>query len=338
MNEDARETETEVRTFKATESDAGERLDVYLSRTCPDLSRNQIQNAIQAGRAMVDGKPRSKGYRLAADTHILFQPLPPSPLTATPEDLPLSIVYEDKELLVVNKPAGMVVHPGPGHPTGTLVNALLHHCTRLGEVADKLRPGIVHRLDQDTSGLLAVALSDAAHRALAGQLKARSMVRAYQLLSWGRWRELTGELTGAIGRHPRDRQRMAVLVQGGRPAVTYYAVQEDFGFVQLCRVKLATGRTHQIRVHFAHAGHPVVGDPLYGDDRRARNVRPVDRPLAARMMSKVRRQMLHAATLTLAHPRSGQPLTFTAPIPSDMAGVLAELRSETPDHEAGGSA
>jgi 23S rRNA pseudouridine1911/1915/1917 synthase len=221
----------------------------------------------------------------------------------------------------------MVVHPGPGHRSGTLVNALLYHCRQLAELPDRSRPGIVHRLDQDTSGLLAVALNDKAHHELAAQLKTRLMGRVYQALCWGAWRQASGTLEGNIGRHPRDRQRMAVLPVGGRPAQTHYQVLEDFGFVQLCRVELATGRTHQIRVHFARAGHPVVGDALYGDDKRARNVRPVDRPLAARMIARTGRQMLHASELTLTHPDSGRILTFAAALPSDMIQVLADLRS-----------
>jgi 23S rRNA pseudouridine1911/1915/1917 synthase len=325
------EQEETVRLFTVTESSAGERLDVFLSHSCPDLSRNQIQNAIKADRADVDGKSRPKGYRLTTGNQISFQPLPEVPLRVVPEDLPLDIVYEDEFFLVVNKAPGMVVHPGPGHLSGTLVNALLHHCQQLRESPDRLRPGIVHRLDLDTSGLLAVALTDMAHRELAAQLKSRQMGRVYQALSWGTWRKPKDVLEGKVGRHPRDRQRMAVVALGGRPAVTRYQVMEDYGFVQLCRVELATGRTHQIRVHFARAGHPVVGDALYGDDKRARNVRPVDRPLAARMIAQVRRQMLHASELTLTHPDSGRILTFAAAIPSDMVRVLSELRSTLAD-------
>jgi len=327
VGDEDRDRDQTPRRFTVTESCCGERLDVFLNGVCPDLSRNQIQNAINAGRATVEGRVRPKGYRLTAGNRVDFQPLAQPLLVAEPEDIPLDIVYEDASLLVVNKAAGMVVHPGPGHLSGTLVNALLHHCQLLRQVGDPVRPGIVHRLDQDTSGLLAVALTDQAHRHLTAQLKSRQMGRIYQALSWGAWPQGSDTLEGDIGRHPRDRQRMAVVKEGGRTAVTRYRVVEDFGFVQLCRVQLATGRTHQIRVHFARAGHPIVGDTLYGDDRRARNVRPVDRPLAARMMATVARQMLHASELTLVHPETGQTLAWRAELPPDMAGVVGDLRA-----------
>jgi 23S rRNA pseudouridine1911/1915/1917 synthase len=202
---------------------------------------------------------------------------------------------------------------------------LLHHCRGLAAGGDPLRPGIVHRLDRDTTGLLAVALTDEAHRHLAAQLEDRRMGRTYQALSWGRWKEEEGILTGDIGRHPRFRQKMAVVERGGKPATSRYRVLEDFGFVQLCRVGLETGRTHQIRVHFAHHGHPVVGDPMYGDDRRARGIHNLDRRQADRMVKAAGRQMLHAAALELIHPATGQTLEFEAPTPPDLQAVLTLL-------------
>jgi 23S rRNA pseudouridine1911/1915/1917 synthase len=190
---------------------------------------------------------------------------------------------------------------------------------------DPLRPGIVHRLDRETSGLLVVALDPRTQRRLQDQLRTRRMRRTYLALAWGRWGEDAGTLIGDIGRHPRRRQRMAVVATGGRPAVTHYRVRDDYGFCQLCEVDLETGRTHQIRVHFAHAGHPLVGDTVYGDDRRARGVHHLDRAAAERMARRAGRQMLHATRLCFDHPQTGEPLDLTSPAPADMAAVLAEL-------------
>ncbi len=321
------ERETATRTFIVPVEAEGERLDVFLAGQCPDLTRNQIHNALKAQRIAVDDELRPKGYRLTAGERVLFTPLPPPTTEAVAQDIPLQIIHEDEDFLVVNKPAGMVVHPAPGHTTGTLVNALLHHCRHLSATGGFLRPGIVHRLDRETTGLLVVALNDRAHHELAGQLQNRRLGRLYFALSWGQWPQTEGILEGAVGRHPRKRQKMAVLTKGGRKATTRYHVEEDFEFVQLCRVILETGRTHQIRVQFAHAGHPLVGDPLYGDDGRARNVRPVERVMAAHMIKSARRQMLHAAELTLVHPSHGHPLSFRADLPEDMTEVLRGLRS-----------
>jgi 23S rRNA pseudouridine1911/1915/1917 synthase len=314
------------REFTVTAAEEGERLDRFLAARCPDHSRNQIQNALREGRVTVGGRVRPKGFRLSAGERVGFDP-PPPPVTAVePQDIPLDVVHEDDDLIVVNKPPGLVTHPAPGHPDGTLVNALLHHLATPGPGDDPLRPGIVHRLDRDTSGLIVVARSERALRALADQIRERRLGRVYLALAWGRWSEPEGVLTGAVGRHPRDRQRMAVVTRGGREAVTRYRVVEDFDFVQLCRVRLETGRTHQIRVHFAHHGHPVVGDPVYGDDRRARNVRPVDRARAAGLVRLAGRQLLHAAELELDHPASGERVRFAAPLPRDLAAALSLLR------------
>jgi 23S rRNA pseudouridine1911/1915/1917 synthase len=314
--------------FIVTLEESGERLDVVLAERLPDISRSQIQRGFAEGQATVDGKPRPKSFRVEVGAQVVF-PVPAlTPAEAVPQDLPLNIVYADDDLVIVDKPAGLVTHPAPGHSTGTLVNALLFHCRGLAATGDPLRPGLVHRLDRDTSGLLAVALSARALKSLAAQLKDRTLGRTYLALSWGDWTEDAGTLSGDIGRHARDRQRMAVVERGGREAVTHYEVVDDLGFVQLCRVKLATGRTHQIRVHFAHNGHPVVGDAVYGDDRRALNVRPVDRSAATRLIKGVCRQFLHAAELELRHPADGRLLTATSPLPADLAGPLARLRAD----------
>ncbi len=317
----------ELLTLEAPPGTAGTRLDAFLVSRLPERSRTLIHADIADGRVLVDGRRRPKGYRLRGGETVVYAPSRPRKMTAEPQDIPLDIVYEDEDILVVNKAPGMVVHPAAGHPDGTLVNALLHHLGRAPAGDDPLRPGIVHRLDRDTSGLLVVALSDRAHRDLSAQLADRRMGRTYLTLSWGRWADDEGELTGDIGRDPRHRQRMGVVARGGRPAVTRYRVLEDFGFMQLCRVELETGRTHQIRVHFAHNHHPVLKDPLYGDDGRARGVHGLDRRLAGRVVAAAPRLMLHAGRLRLRHPADGRELEFDAPVPGDMLGVLELLGS-----------
>ena len=316
--------------FTVDAAAAGQRLDAFLGDRCSDFSRTRIQNDLNEGRVLVNDRPRPKGFKLKAGMRVLYDPAPLQELTAVAQDLPLEFVYRDDDIAIIDKPIGMVVHPAVGHSDGTVVNALLHHVQGLNAGGDPLRPGIVHRLDRDTSGLLAVALNDRAHRHLADQLRDRRMGRTYLALSWGRWNEHAGTLTGDIGRHPRQRQKMAVVARDGRPATTHYEVIADHGFVQLCRVKLETGRTHQIRVHFAHRHHPIVGDPLYGDDNRAKAVHALDRTRAARLVKLAGRQMLHAARLDLEHPVSGEHLTFEAPMPPDMQQALAELGPADP--------
>lgn len=305
----------------------GTRLDAFLVAACEGFSRTRIHGDIDRGLVAVDQRARPKGYRLRGGEHIVYRPAPRAKLDAVPQDLPLDVVYQDEDILVVNKAAGMVVHPAPGHPDGTLVNALLHYLGRIPAGDDPLRPGIVHRLDRDTSGLLVVALSTRAHLYLSEQLADRRMGRTYLTLSWGRWDPLSGTVTGDIGRDPRQRQRMAVVERGGRQAVTHYEVLEDFGFVQFCRVKLETGRTHQIRVHFATHHHPVVKDSLYGDDGRARGVHGLDRQRAGQMVRLSPRLMLHASELHLEHPADGRRMKFHAPLPAGVAEVLKLLGS-----------
>jgi 23S rRNA pseudouridine1911/1915/1917 synthase len=316
------------RSFTVDEDDAGLRLDSFLVNMCPDFSRSRIHEDMKDDRVQVDGRLRPKGFRLRAGSKVEFRPGTKPVMEAVPQDIPLDIVHEDEHLLIVNKPVGMVVHPAVGHPDGTLVNALLHHCKNLSAGGDPLRPGIVHRLDRDTSGLLAVALTDIAHRHLSEQLQDRRMGRTYKTISWGRWKEDEGTLTGDIGRHPRFRQKMAVVQSGGRSAVTRFRVMEDFGFVQYCEVQLETGRTHQIRVHFSNNGHHVVGDRMYGDDLRARGIHTLDRSIADRMVKAAGRQLLHATALKLVHPATSDTLEFRSEMPPDMAGVLALLREQ----------
>ncbi|HPF34113.1 MAG TPA: RluA family pseudouridine synthase [Candidatus Krumholzibacteria bacterium] len=315
-----------LRTFTVDEDDRDARLDHFLTGRCDDLTRSRVQKAVAAGAALVDGRERPSRFRLTPGQTVTFAPPPPPPTDIPPEDLPLTVVHQDDDILVLNKAVGMVCHPAAGHRTGTLVNALLHRFRDLPG-GDAMRPGLVHRLDKDTSGLMVVALTDRAHAHLGDQLRRRTLGRTYLALSWGQWNEDQGTLAGTMGRHPTQRLRMAV-VSGGRRAVTHYEVEEDYGFVQLCRVSLETGRTHQIRVHFAAHGHPVVGDPLYGDDARVKQVHPLDLAAARRMVGGAARQMLHAARLELIHPADGRTLVFEAPPPADMADVLAGLHEE----------
>ena len=317
------------RCFTVGPDDEGQRLDSFLTRQCPDLSRSRIHTDMKDDRVLVDDRLRPKGFRLKAGSRVVFRPGVKPEMVAVAQDIPLDIVYEDDHILVVDKPVGMVVHPAVGHPDGTLVNALLHHCKNLSTEGGPLRPGIVHRLDRDTSGLMTVALTDVAHRHLSEQLQDRRMGRTYLTVSWGRWKEDEDTLSGDIGRHPRFRQKMAVVKQGGKPAVSRYRVLEDFGFVQMCEVQLETGRTHQIRVHFAHHGHPVVGDLMYGDDQRARGIHNLDRSQANRMVKAARRQLLHATGLRLIHPATEETLEFSSAPPPDMAKVLEILRENT---------
>lgn len=315
------------RIFVAGPADEGSRLDVFLAAHCPDLSRSRVRTDLDTpGAVLVDGRPRPAGFRVHEGQRVEFRCGARAALSAQPQAIELDVVYEDSHLVVINKPVGLVVHPAAGHPDGTLVNALLHRHGPIEAGGDPLRPGIVHRLDRDTSGLLVAALDDLAHRRLAAQLQDRRMGRVYLALSWGRWAQDEGELDGPVARDPRRRQRMAV-VAGGRPSLTRYRVLEDFGFVQLSRVELSTGRTHQIRVHFSHAGHPVVGDALYGADARARGVHGPDRRLAEQMTRLAGRQLLHAAELHFRHPVTDAEMSFTAPPPVDFKAVLDLLRS-----------
>ncbi len=313
------------RRFRVHDDEDGERLDRVVSDRLPEVSRSQFQRVFAADLVRVDDRPRAKSYRVSAGQTVSYTLPEVAETHILPQAMPLAIVYEDDDILVVDKPAGLVTHPAPGHASGTLVNALLHHCRTIVDTGDPRRPGLVHRLDRETSGLLVVALSPRAYRSLQEQLQDRSLGRTYVALAWGAWPESGGTLVGAIDRHPRDRQRMAVVTRGGREAVTHFEVLADLGFVQLCRVKLDTGRTHQIRVHFTHHGHPLVGDPVYGDDRRARNVRPVDRAAAAQLVKAVHRQFLHAHVLELRHPSTGEMRRFEAPLPADLAMPLRRL-------------
>src|SRR5215470_10939577 len=310
--------------FEVQAEDTGTRLDKYLAAQRPELSRSQVQRLIQEGWVELVHGPATASYRVREGEVIRLDIPPARPAHLTAEPLALQIVYEDEALLVIDKPSGLVVHPAPGHASGTLVNALLFHCQTLSGVGGEERPGIVHRLDKDTSGLLLVAKHDRSHRHLSAQLKNRQLQRRYVALVRGRLPALQGTIDAPIGRHPQQRQKMAVVERDGRAARTHYQVLEAWGPLSLLRLSLETGRTHQIRVHLAHIGHAVIGDPVYAPG-------PLRLPGHAALAQALRafpRQALHAEQIRFQHPESGEWLTFTAPLPADIAALLAHLREE----------
>jgi 23S rRNA pseudouridine1911/1915/1917 synthase len=305
--------------------DAGTRLDKYLAVRLTDLSRTQIQRLVQEGRATAASGPLSASYRVREGETIGLCVPPPRPSDLAAEPLTLNILYEDDDLLVIDKPAGLVVHPAPGHRSGTLVNALLHHCRSLSGIGGEERPGIIHRLDKDTSGLLVVAKHDRSHRHLAAQLKTRKLQRRYQALVHGAMPAQEGTINAPVGRHPTQRKKMAVVARGGRAARTHYRVLESWGALSLLELVLETGRTHQIRVHLASLGHAVLGDAAYGPGAR----RWPGKPALEQAMRTFPRQALHAAQVRFRHPTHRGCMTFSSPIPTDMAALVAQLRRLT---------
>ncbi|HYH09826.1 MAG TPA: RluA family pseudouridine synthase [Thermoanaerobaculia bacterium] len=305
-----------------TPSQDGVRLDRALGELFPSESRNALAKLITAGRVRVDGVAASKpSHRVAAGMDVEIDVPPPSPSSVASQDLPISILHEDEDVLVIDKPAGLVVHPAAGHPDQTLVNALLFHVKDLSGVGGEIRPGIVHRLDKDTSGVLLVAKHDDAHRKLSAAWNTEAVRKEYVALVYGTPSTLRGTVEAPIGRDPRDRKRMAV-VSDGRNAITDYDVTERLRHASVVRCRLRTGRTHQIRVHMKHLGHPIIGDPVYsGPQWRGIPDRKVQRALAT-----IERQMLHAARITFAHPRTGNALTIESALPADMRDVIELLR------------
>lgn len=305
---------------------AGSRADRFLADAIGSLSRSRVKALIEAGHASRDGAPMTDPSESVRPGARYVVEIPPAvPATPQPQAIPLTILYEDLDLIVVDKPAGLVVHPAPGNLDGTLVNALLAHAGEdLPGIGGEKRPGIVHRLDKDTSGVMVAAKTERAHRTLSEAFAARDLDRAYLALAWGLPAPTEGEVSAAIGRHPADRKRMAVVTRGGKPATTRYKLRRAWGAaVSLVECRLLTGRTHQIRVHMAHIGHPLVGDPVYL--RRT--------PAAARLLPEdtraallaFPRQALHAATLGFAHPVTGQALSFESPLPDDLRALVALL-------------
>lgn len=298
---------------------AGTRIDCYLAEHA-DLTRSAAARLIEDGNVLLNGSPVAKRYQVRAGEQIELYLPAPEPSEALPEHIPLDIVYEDSDVIVVNKPSGMVVHPAAGNPSGTLVNALLYHCgASLSGIGGVIRPGIVHRIDKDTSGLLVCAKNDAAHLALSEQLKTHTVSRVYFAIAIGNIREDSLTVDLPIGRNPADRKKMAVIRDGGRSrdAVTHVTVLERFGKLTYARCELETGRTHQIRVHLAAKGHPLLGDPLYGGDGTR---------FGACHKELIAGQCLHAGELTFLHPRTGEKVHFTAALPENMQKLLCILR------------
>jgi 23S rRNA pseudouridine1911/1915/1917 synthase len=312
--------------FHVAEPEAGTRLDVYLATNIPSMTRSRIQKLIDQGLVQVRGQAAKAGQKLrAGEAVILFKP-PPVEDEPAPEDLPLGILYEDQDIAVVDKPAGMVVHPAAGNIRGTLVNALLHHLKNLSGVGGVLRPGIVHRLDKGTSGIMVVAKNDAAHKGLTDQFKKREIRKIYFALVYGNVRENEGVVELPVGRHPRDRKRMSIRSPRGREALTRWRVVERFGDVTLLEVVIKTGRTHQIRVHLNTIGHPVIGDRIYWNPRRLASVS--DRAERSKL-AEMTRQALHAGTLGFHHPLTREYMEFTSPLPEDMETLIRYLRERT---------
>jgi 23S rRNA pseudouridine1911/1915/1917 synthase len=306
--------------LKVGHRNIGQRLDQFLS-ACSDaqlagISRAMFQEMIRGACVLVNDSPQKAGYRLRLDDNIAVSVPPPQSVDLIPENIDLDILYEDEDLIVISKQPGLVVHPACGHYTGTLVHGLLFHCRDLSGINGEIRPGIVHRLDKDTSGVMVAAKKDSAHRSLAAQFKAKEISKIYKALLDGVLTPATGRLENNIGRHPVHRKKMAVLAQGGREAVTHWQTVEVFkGPFTLVDIQLETGRTHQIRVHMAHLGAPVAGDPVYG------------RKNALYHKLDINRQLLHAWRLQFNHPSTGERMTFTAPVPADMAAVITKLEA-----------
>lgn len=299
--------------IQTASGDAGARVDAYLAGKVENLTRSAAQRLLEEGNVLCGGRPMAKSDRLTGDETIEVSLPEPEPPAVHPEKIPLDVVYEDADVIVVNKPKGLVVHPAPGHPDGTLVNALLYHCgDSLSGIGGVLRPGIVHRIDRDTSGLIIAAKNDFAHQKLAAQLSDHTLARTYECVVVGNLKENSGTVNAPIGRCPANRKKMAV-VPGGRRAVTHWEVIARYpGFTHV-RCRLETGRTHQIRVHMAHLGHPILGDTVYG---------------AKKPVPGLQGQCLHAAGLRFVHPRTGETINLTCPLPEEFREVLRKLEAK----------
>ena len=297
--------------LRASEESKNQRLDAFLASSLDGLTRSQATRLIESGEVAVNGRAVSKSYKLAGGEDIAVTLPEPEPVEAVPQDIPLDVVYEDADVIVVNKPSGMVVHPAPGHPDGTLVNALLYHCAgTLSGIGGALRPGIVHRIDRDTSGLIIAAKNDAAHQYLSAQLADHTLARTYECIVVGSLREDRGTVDAPIARHPADRKRMAV-VAGGREAVTHWEVIARYPGYTHVRCRLETGRTHQIRVHMAYNGHPILGDTVYG---------------AKKEVPGLTGQCLHAVGLRFLHPRTHEVVELSCPLPEEFTRMLQKIR------------
>ena len=302
-------------TLTLTADRDGERADAFLARSVPELTRSAAQRLLERGAVLLDGRAVKKNDRLSPGAELSLTLPAPGPVDVRPQDIPLDVVYEDGDVIVVNKPVGLVVHPAPGHSDGTLVNALLYHCgTSLSGINGQLRPGIVHRIDRDTSGLIIAAKHDRAHLALAAQLQDHSLARTYEAVAVGSLKEDSGTVSAPIGRHPVDRKRMAVDPKNGREAVTHWSVLARYPGYTHVECRLETGRTHQIRVHLASIGHPLLGDTVYG---------------AKKPVPGLAGQCLHARRLRFVHPSTGKPVELDCPLPPWFQAVLEKLAARS---------
>ena len=313
--------------YDIPENNQANRLDLFLSLHSTDLSRSRIQALIKSGNIKVNDQLSKPGRKLRPGDHISLSIPPPSTIALEPETVEFEIIYEDSSLIVLNKPPGVVVHPAPGHATGTLVHGLLKHCGNLSGIGGELRPGIVHRLDKDTSGVMVVAKNDHAHHSLAGQFSSGAVTKQYIALVHGPIKKNEGQIDLPIGRNPRKRKEMTVIIPRGRKSLTLWKKLEDFqsGF-SLLSISLKTGRTHQIRVHFSHIGHPVMGDTVYGYSKKWQKNYPLSKNA---ILPSINRQMLHAKTLGFTHPKQNRYLEFTAPLPDDIEKIIEYLNKKS---------
>lgn len=309
-------------TITVAEENQGERLDAFLAATQAELTRSAVQRLIEQGMVRVDGKEVKSSHKLSSGETVTLAIPPPEPSAAAPEDMNLDILFEDADVIVINKPAGLTVHPGAGISSGTLVNGLLGHCADLSGIGGEIRPGIVHRIDKDTTGILVVAKNDAAHQGLSAQFSQHTVKRVYYALVFGSPKTDKGRIEGEIGRHPVDRKKMSGSARHGRHAVTHWKVLARYSGVTLLKLRLETGRTHQIRVHLSEAKHPLLGDSVYGGDARLGNIKDVK---LRSLIKELGRQALHAKTLGFIHPSSGEYVEFDSDLPEDMQRIIDYL-------------
>ena len=314
----------QTHSFTVTEDEDGTRIDSYLSKQFKKITRSRIQNFIKNSLVLADGKKIKASHKVKSGEVISITVPAPTPSTVKAEDIPLDIIFEDDSIIVINKPSGLTVHPGAGRTEGTMVGALLGHTKELSSVGGPLRPGIVHRLDKDTSGVIVCAKTDEAHINLINQFKEHEVTKIYTALCYGVPKEKKGTIDIAIGRDPKDRKKISVKGVRTRKATTHYKVIEDYGFLSLLELNIETGRTHQIRVHLKHINHPVIGDQVYGK----RNLpQRLDKEVQDKLKG-IKRQLLHAGSLAFKHPVTGKSVEFTSPLPVDMDEVLKLLRKK----------
>jgi len=313
--------------FTINKSQCGQRLDIFLAQSDVDISRSHVKCMIEEGDVLVNGKEPKVSQKLKEGDVIILTQRPPIEAVAVAQNIPLDIVYEDAAIIVINKPAGMVVHPAPGNADNTLVNALLFHCHDLSGIGGVLRPGIVHRLDKDTSGLIVAAKSDDAHRHLSAQFEKHEVQKKYLALVWGNTKDKQGEIVKPVGRHTIDRKKMSTTTKRGKEALTFWKVIERYGVATLLEVEIKTGRTHQIRVHLSDLRYPIIGDAVYGS--AANRIQNIANPALKAQIKTFNRQALHAAYLSFVHPLTGKRVEFSADMPRDMADLCAQFRLKT---------